>query len=98
MIGVQNKENLPETDITGALTGNMIGMSGDYLIYTDAGSVYVNRIQYLIDCMEREGQELMVFSLQKEMLERKYTKRDAFVLMGCDTAVYGHAAVDWRPM
>ena len=35
MIGVQNKENLPETDITGALTGNMIGMSGDYLIYTD---------------------------------------------------------------
>ncbi len=58
--------------------------AGDYLIYTDAGSVYVNRIQYLIDCMEREGQELMVFSLQKEMLERKYTKRDAFVLMGCD--------------
>ena len=54
------------------------------MIYTDAGSVYVNRIQYLIDCMEREGQELMVFSLQKEMLERKYTKRDAFVLMGCD--------------
>lgn len=58
---------------------------GDYLVYTDAGSIYVNRIQYLIDCMEREGQELMVFSLQKEMLERKYTKRDAFVLMGCDT-------------
>ena len=58
--------------------------AGDYLIYTDAGSVYVNRIEYLIDCMEREGQELMVFSLQKEMLERKYTKRDAFVLMGCD--------------
>ena len=57
---------------------------GDYLFYTDAGSIYVNRIQYLIDCMEREGQELMVFSLQKEMLERKYTKRDAFVLMGCD--------------
>ena len=35
MIGVQNKENLPETDITGAVTGNMIGMTGDYLVYTD---------------------------------------------------------------
>lgn len=35
MTGVQNRENLPETDITGAVTGNMIGMSGDYLLYTD---------------------------------------------------------------
>ena len=35
MVGVQNKENLPETDITGAVTGSMIGMSGDYLVYTD---------------------------------------------------------------
>lgn len=26
---------------------------GDYLIYTDAGSIYVNKIQYLIDCMEQ---------------------------------------------
>lgn len=34
MIGVQNKENLPETDMTGAVTGNMIGMGGDYLLYT----------------------------------------------------------------
>lgn len=58
----------------------------DYLIYTDAGSIYVNKIQYLIDCMEREQQDIMVFSLQNEMLERKYTKRDAFVLMDCDTS------------
>ncbi len=35
MIGVQNQENLPETDITGAVTSNMIGMTGDYLVYTD---------------------------------------------------------------
>lgn len=61
---------------------------GDYLIYTDAGSIYVNKIQYLIDCMEREGLDLMVFSLQNGMTERKYTKRDAFVLMGCDEPRY----------
>lgn len=58
--------------------------TGDYLIYTDSGSVYINKIQYLIDCMEQEGLDIMVFSLQNEMIERKYTKRDAFVLMGCD--------------
>lgn len=61
---------------------------GDYLIYTDAGSIYVNRIQNLIDCMEREQQEIMVFSLEQGMLERKYAKRDAFVLMDCDTPKY----------
>lgn len=61
---------------------------GDYLIYTDAGSVYVNKIQYLIDCMEREKVDLMVFSLELEMLERKYNKRDALILMGCDSKEY----------
>ena len=38
--------------------------------------------------MEREKLDMMVFSLQKEMLERKYTKRDAFVLMGCDNKAF----------
>lgn len=61
---------------------------GDYLIYTDAGSIYVNKIQYLIDAMEQEGVDLMVFSLEKDMLERKYNKRDAFILMGCDSPEY----------
>ena len=61
---------------------------GDYLIYTDAGSIYINKIQYLIDCMEKEEMDIMTFSLEKEMLERKYNKRDAFVLMGCDISEY----------
>ncbi len=61
---------------------------GDYLIYTDAGSIYVDAIQKLIDCMEKEQVNLMLFSLQNEMLERKYTKRDAFILTGCDEEKY----------
>ena len=61
---------------------------GDYLIYTDAGSIYVNKIQYLIDCMEREKVDIMIFSLENDMLEKKYTKRDAFILMDCDTPEY----------
>lgn len=34
MIGVQSSENYPETDISGHVTDAMIGMNGDYLIYT----------------------------------------------------------------
>lgn len=57
---------------------------GDYLIYTDAGSVYVDEIQKLIDCMEREQVNIMIFCLENERLERRHTKRDAFILTGCD--------------
>lgn len=63
---------------------------GDYLIYTDSGSIYVDSIQKLIDCMEKEQVNLMLFSLQNEMLERKYTKRDAFILTGCDEEKYAN--------
>lgn len=61
---------------------------GDYLIYTDSGSVYVNKIQYLIDCMEHQKVPVMIFSLEKERIEKSNTKRDAFVLTGCDEAKY----------
>lgn len=61
---------------------------GDYLIYTDAGSIYINSINYLTECMEKEHADIMVFSLEDKMLERRYTKRDAFVLMGCDSPRY----------
>lgn len=61
---------------------------GDYLVYIDSGAVYVNKIQYLIDCMEHERVPLMIFSLEQERLEKCNTKRDAFVLTGCDEAKY----------
>ncbi|MBE5867396.1 MAG: hypothetical protein E7293_00330 [Lachnospiraceae bacterium] len=34
MIGVVGDEQYPETDVTGHVTSNMIGMGGDYLLYT----------------------------------------------------------------
>lgn len=61
---------------------------GDYLIYTDSGAVYINKIQYLIDCMEQEKVPVMIFSLEQERVEKGNTKRDAFVLTGCDEAQY----------
>ncbi len=61
---------------------------GDYLVYIDSGAVYINKIQYLIDCMEQEETPLMIFSLEQERIEKGNTKRDAFVLTGCDEARY----------
>lgn len=61
---------------------------GDYLVYTDSGSIFVNRIQYLIDCMEKEQTDIMVFSLEQERLEKYWSKRDAFILMECDEVRY----------
>jgi hypothetical protein len=36
MIGVVGEEQFPATDLTGKVTSNMIGMNGDYLLYTGA--------------------------------------------------------------
>ena len=60
----------------------------DYLVYIDSGAVYINKIQYLIECMEHEKVSLMIFSLEQERIEKGNTKRDAFVLTGCDEAKY----------
>ena len=46
----------------------------DYLVYIDSGAVYVNQIQYLIDCMEHEKVPLMIFSLERERIEKGNTK------------------------
>ena len=55
---------------------------GDYLIYSDGGSVFVNDISELIKCFEEQNLSVMVFSLRNP--ERSYTKRDAFVLLEAD--------------
>lgn len=55
---------------------------GDHVIYTDSGSAFVNKISYLLEMMELEKTDVMCFCL--DLIEKKYTKRDAFILMGCD--------------
>ena len=34
LVGVVGEDSYPVTDVTGKVTGNMIGLSGDYLLYT----------------------------------------------------------------
>ena len=59
---------------------------GDYLVYADAGSVYVNNINILLKKMEANNDEIMVFD--QPYFEREWTKRDALILMDCDKEEY----------
>src|ERR1035437_5298965 len=54
----------------------------DYLIYSDAASFYVNKIQYLVDALELSGQDIMTFELP--LISRQWTKRETFIQMKCD--------------
>lgn len=62
---------------------------GDYLVYTDAAAIFVKPIRCLIDVMDREGTDIMVFSLP--LKEYQYTKRDAFILMDCDKEEFANS-------
>jgi len=58
----------------------------DYLFYCDSGAKFVAPIDSLIETMDREGVDLMPFELP--FIEREWTKRDAFVALGCDSGRY----------
>ena len=62
---------------------------GDYIFYADSGSYYVNKIQHLIEELEKYTQDIMPFQIP--FLEKAYTKRDAFILMDCDEDKYAHS-------
>jgi hypothetical protein len=57
--------------------------AGDLLFYSDAAAHFVDPVGPMVDVMDREGLDLLV--LGEGFEERQYTKRDAFVLMDCDT-------------
>lgn len=52
---------------------------GDFVIYSDAGSFFINKVSYLTDTMDKDNIDIMVFGLP--LLERQFTKKESFVLM-----------------
>jgi hypothetical protein len=56
---------------------------GDLLFYCDAGAHFVASIQPLTELCERVRQDVIPFELP--FRESDWTKRDAFVLLGCDS-------------
>jgi hypothetical protein len=59
---------------------------GDLLMYCDSGALFIDDPQPLLTLCENARSDVISFELAHA--ERTYTKRDAFVLLGCDTAEY----------
>lgn len=67
---------------------------GDYIIYLDSGSSYFcGSVIPLINEMIQNNNWL--FANKMDFLERQYTKRDAFLLMDCDSPEYTDTGQYW---
>ena len=59
---------------------------GDYLIYTDAGILYKNSTDHIINFLNEQNSEMWM--VRNNYIEKIYSKRDAFVLLGADQPFY----------
>jgi len=66
---------------------------GDYVFYCDAGAVFVDKIDYLVEGVEALQQDVLVFEIP--YVEKEWTKRDAFLLMECDEPIYTDTLQRW---
>ena len=62
-------------------------LDGDLLVYSDSGSYYQSSVNPLIDKIISDKHGVLSFEL-KGLIEKDYTKKDAFVLMGLDEPIY----------
>jgi len=56
---------------------------GDTLFYCDAGAKFIAPIDPLVEISQERKMDVLPFQMQ--LLEKYWTKRDAFLLMNCDT-------------
>lgn len=61
--------------------------NGDLLVYSDSGSFYQRSVEPLIDKIKLDKHGVLSFEL-KGLIEKDYTKKDTFVLMGLDEPKY----------
>jgi hypothetical protein len=55
---------------------------GDYLIYSEAASVFIKPVKLLVDALEASGQDLMVYDLP--LVSEQWTKRETFISLKCE--------------
>lgn len=73
MVGVVGDEEFPLTDITGAVTSNMIGMNGDSLLYTGANykAFFQHYLGAVLNILPAEAMEDIYYS-------EEYRQMDSF--------------------
>ncbi|MCK4650242.1 hypothetical protein KAT36_03330 [Candidatus Pacearchaeota archaeon] len=57
---------------------------GDYIFYSDSGSYFINKIDYLVNLSKKYKQDIIPLGMKKCPIEKYWAKRDAFILMGLD--------------
>jgi len=62
---------------------------GDFLFYCDSGSYFIRPITPIVDISLDTGQDIIPF--ENLHLEKVWTKRDAFVLMDCDSPEFSES-------
>jgi len=60
---------------------------GDIIFYCDSGSHFISSMEPLFELLT-DAQDVIPFQLDDVQLEKKWTKRDAFILMGLDEPKY----------
>lgn len=58
----------------------------DFLFYCDSGSHLINNINFMVDVLEKNKQNIMCFDLQ--YIEKFYTKMDLFIAMNANSENY----------
>jgi hypothetical protein len=60
----------------------------DILMYSDSGISFIKNIDELIDIMDMTEEKLLLFELEDIHPNKRWTKRDCFILMGLDKEEY----------
>lgn len=62
---------------------------GDILFYSDSGAHFVHSIDPVVDiCRRRRDLPILLFTLNDELINKAWTKRDCFHYLGLDTPEY----------
>lgn len=61
---------------------------GELLFYCDSGSHFIDSLAPLFAIPERDDQDVICFELG--LVEKDWTKRDAFLLLNCDSREFTH--------
>lgn len=54
--------------------------NGDWLFYVDSGAIIINDVHKLIDCAEKQEQDIMTFEMP--LIDHQFTKKECYEVMG----------------